>query len=291
MRPLADTADITLTIDGGPPEQQVVADPQRLRQILLNLISNGVKYQRGPGGVWLSWQVERTDCSIRVRDNGPGIAESDHDRLFAPFDRLGAEATGIEGTGIGLTLSRGLAELMGGTVTVESAVGLGSTFVVTLPAVRAPIAPAAQQLPAATGEVATASGSPAVHTLVYIEDNVPNVKVMEAILKLRPNWRMLHAGLAAVGLDLARAHQPSLVLLDVHLPDGSGMDVLTALRADPAISRIPVVVLSADASQQQRHRLMAGGADRYLTKPLDLQVVLSVLDEAAKQPPRKPTEQ
>jgi PAS domain S-box-containing protein len=282
MQPLADAVGITVIIAGGTAGQYVRADCQRLRQILLNLISNAVKYGHRNGQVWLSWSSSMGKTSIDVRDDGPGISCDLHDRLFKPFDRLGAESTSVEGTGVGLTVSRGLAELMDGTITFDSALGTGSTFTITLPCSEEPSARASVEGSAPIPELMShqTAGGP---TVIYIEDNEPNVKVMESVLELRPGWRLIHAGLARLGLELIRAHRPDLVLLDLHLPDGSGSEVLAALKGDETTMHIPVVVLSADASQQQVNRLLAAGAIRYLTKPFDLVEVLALLDAVAEK--------
>jgi PAS domain S-box-containing protein len=278
MRPLADAAEVAIVVTGGTFGRFVLADRQRLRQILLNLMSNAVKYNRRGGHVWLSWLVDSGEASITVRDDGPGIPTALHDRLFTPFDRLGAEGTGVEGTGVGLTVTRALAELMNGQISVESEVGQGTTFTVTLPLSTEPEARTRDDSSPNAGapQPGVATGGSAL--MLYIEDNEPNVRVMESVIELRPGCRLIHAGLARLGLELARAHRPDVVLLDLHLPDGSGLDVLAALRADPATASTMVVVLSADASPQQVKRLLAAGADRYLTKPLDFEEVLSLLD-------------
>jgi PAS domain S-box-containing protein len=282
MRPLADAANVTLVVSGGPIGLYAMADRQRLRQILLNLISNAIKYNLDGGGVWLSWSAEAGQwTSITVRDDGRGIAADMHDRLFTPFDRLGAESSGVEGTGVGLTVTRRLAELMNGSVSFQSEPGQGSSFTVTLPTSEEPFS--------LVCDPATDDGlhghermaPPGSLTLLYIEDNAPNVHVMEAVLDLRPEWRLVHAGLASLGVELARAHRPDLILLDVHLPDGSGLDVLTALTSDETTAHLPVVVLSADASHQQVKRMLRAGAGRYLTKPLEVNEVLALLDATA----------
>jgi PAS domain S-box-containing protein len=279
MRPLSDAAGVSLVVDGGEANSFVLADRQRLRQIFLNLISNAVKYNRLGGSVWLSWVSEEESLSIAVRDNGIGIAPDLHDRLFKPFDRLGAEGTGVEGTGIGLSVTQGLAELMDGAISVTSAVGQGSTFLVTLPVGEDPRAAVPDELLSNTGASFEADAIPeGTLTALYIEDNEPNVRVMESMFELRHEWHLIHAGLGALGLDMARAHRPNLILLDSHLPDGSGHEVLTALRQHPATTDIRVVVLSADASHWQVDRFLAAGAAQYLTKPLDLDEVLALLD-------------
>jgi PAS domain S-box-containing protein len=279
MQPLAAAAGVTLTDLGGPLGVYVLADRQRLRQILLNLLSNATKYNRAGGSVWVSWSCEPGERpSITVNDDGPGIAPALHSRLFTPFDRLGAEATGVDGTGVGLTVTRGLVQLMAGELTFASQVGHGASFTVTLPSSHEPVAPARDRTADLIAHVPMTSTSSSTAVVLYVEDNEPNVQVMEALLKLRPEWRLIHAALARLGIELARAHRPDLILLDVHLPDGSGLDVLQALKADAATTDLAVVVLSADASHTQIERLLAAGAARYLTKPLDIAEVLELLD-------------
>jgi PAS domain S-box-containing protein len=277
MKPLGAEAGVTITAHPGPLRLYVVADRRRLRQILLNLMSNAIKYNSTGGGVWLSWAAENgRRCSITVRDDGAGIAPELHARLFVPFDRLGAEASGVEGTGVGLTVTRGLVELMRGELTFESDIGHGSSFTVTLPMSDEPMVPISEHsMPQAETRSEVAAGSV---TMLYVEDNEPNIRVMESVLSLRPEWRLIHAGLASLGIELARTQQPDLILLDVHLPDGSGFDVLTALKGDASTAGIHVVVLSADASVQQVSRLLSAGAAQYITKPLDLPEVLTMLD-------------
>jgi PAS domain S-box-containing protein len=275
MQPLATAADVGLTVVGGRGAEFVLADRQRLRQVLLNLISNAIKYNRPKGSVRISWTSADRAISIAVEDDGPGIPLEVRDRLFTPFDRLGAEATGVEGTGIGLTVSRSLAELMRGTLAFQSEIGRGACFTITLPESHAPVKATTA---ASLSEGHTPSANTVTATLLYIEDNEPNVRVMESVLGLREEWRMIHAALGRLGLELAHAHRPDLILLDLHLPDKAGLDVLIALRHDPVTSRIPVVVLSADANATQIRRLTEAGASRYLTKPLVLDEVLATLD-------------
>ena len=281
MQPLAAAADVTLTVAGGPAGCHVLADRQRLRQILLNLLSNAVKYNRRGGTAEVSWTVSAGLTSIQVRDDGPGIPADLQDRIFVPFDRLGAENSGVEGTGVGLTVTRGLVELMHGTLTFSSTPGTPTVFTVTLPASSPLRVPPPK--PAEEGAAAPPAGTTDAATVLYIEDNEPNVRVMESILEMRPGWRLIHAALGSLGLELARAHHPDLLLLDLHLPDGSGAEVLQAIRRDPALRDLPVAVLSADASPHQIKRMRAAGAANYLTKPLDLDEILAMLDARAAE--------
>ncbi len=279
MQPLAEAMGIELCVDSGSLNDYVLADRQRLRQVLLNLISNAVKYNRSGGKVWLSWASSQGFTTLVVRDDGPGIPSGMHDRLFVAFDRLGAEATAIEGTGVGLTVSRALTELMHGAIVFDSEIGRGTSFSVSFPvavATATPVHPDERK-----GSAAVHTGRPM--TVLYVEDNEPNVRVMESLLEMRPGWRLIHAALGRLGLDLAAAHLPDLVLLDLHLPDGSGLDVLKAMRRDPSLVHVPVVVLSADANPSQAKRLLAAGALKYITKPLDITEVLNLFDDVASR--------
>jgi protein-histidine pros-kinase len=281
LRPLATDAGVRLHAERGSAEDHVLADRQRLRQILLNLLSNAIKYNHTDGAVWVGWQASVGHVAVTVRDNGQGIAPEHLDRLFTPFDRLGAEASGVEGTGIGLALTRALAEMMGGAITVESAPGKGSTFTVTLVA-----APAAESRPSSVSELEMgisedASGDPAA-TLLYIEDNAPNVRVVEELLKFRPEWRLVHAATGSLGIDLALSQPPDLILLDLHLPDLSGRDVLVELKRRPELRDVKVIILTADAHAGLSRQLILAGATGYLTKPFDIDDVLAHLDEAVE---------
>jgi CheY-like chemotaxis protein len=217
---------------------------------------------------------------IKVHDTGPGIRPEDRELLFTLFERLGAEQTGVEGTGVGLALSRRLAEAMGGTVDVESAVGQGSTFWVELPIVEGPVERFERfngngQQPAIQ-DPELDLGIPRAKVL-YIEDNMLNLRLVKRILDDHPDIELITAMQGRLGLELAREHQPKLVLLDLHLSDIGGDEVLRQLRDDPETSHIPVVVVSADATAGQMRRLLAEGASSYLTKPLDIQALRDVL--------------
>ena len=283
MRPLAEAAGVDLVTGTAPDGLFAHADRQRLRQIMLNLLSNAVKYNRAGGRVWITAVAAGPDQLIlQVRDNGPGIPVAVRDRVFTAFDRLGAEGSQVEGTGIGLALTRSLAELMAGTVTLDDEPGSGCCFSVRVPR-SAPLAELLQEgtimLPIPRIGLPRHGPGEITATVLYIEDNEPNVRVIEHLMRLRPQWALIHAGLGGLGLELAQAHRPDLILLDLHLPDRSGHEVLQALKADPVTSRIPVAVLSADANTHQSRRLINAGALRYLTKPLNVDEVLALLDE------------
>ena len=266
--PLAAAAGVELV---GPPEGcdvHVLADRQRLNQVLLNLVSNAIKYNREAGSVSLTCRPVAAGLRIEVTDTGAGIRPEQLDLVFTPFERLGAEQTGIEGTGIGLALSRRLAEAMGGTLGVESEEGVGSTFWTELPVVEGPLE-RFDRLHAGEEPPGPDPAAP-VRTVLYIEDNLANLRLVERVLAHDPTIALVSAGQGSLGVALAREHQPSLVLLDLHLPDTTGEDVLRRLRTDPSTASIPVVIISADATEGQIRRLIDAGAQAYITKPLDV---------------------
>jgi CheY-like chemotaxis protein len=288
VRPLASQRSVEL--DDGPwpnADRFVLADRQRLVQVLLNILSNAVKYNR-PGGrvrVFCSGPEDgqKGRMSIRIEDTGHGIPDDRKDQLFTPFARLGAEQTGIEGTGLGLALSLRLTEAMGGVLALERTGPGGSVFRLDLLAAQNPVDAAEEKklAPAAKVEVPHTEA-----TLLYIEDNLANLTLVESILIGRPKWRTLPALQGQIGLELAREHQPDLILLDLHLPDMSGEEVFRKLRSDPRTAKIPVVVISADATNDSRSRLHSSGADGYLTKPLDVDEFLSTVQSFLAPPVR-----
>ncbi len=278
VRPLAGQRGISLTVEKpGGDEVVVLADRQRLNQILLNLLSNAVKYNRTGGRVTVGFERVGARMRISVSDTGAGISPEKLALLFQPFERLGAEHTAVEGTGLGLALSRGLAEAMGGTLDVSSEADRGSTFWVELALTAAP-QPLVDAKSGSARAVATAHADTR-GTVLYIEDNRSNVRLMERVLERRPGVRLVHAATGGDGLRRAGAERPDLVFLDLHLPDMSGEDVLRLLSQDARLKQIPVAVLSADATPAQARRLMASGAVAYLTKPLDVVQVIRMIDE------------
>jgi CheY-like chemotaxis protein len=225
---------------------------------------------------------------VAVADTGPGIAPEAVDQLFVPFERLGTEQTGIEGAGLGLPLSRRLAEAMGGTREVATTPGQGSRFWVELPAAEGPLQRAErQQELAAPATAADPEPEPSTAlTVLYIEDNLSNLQLVERVLNRRPGVRLISAMRPQLGLDLAAEHDPDLILLDLHLPDMPGQEVLRRLRAQARTAKVPVVILSADARPALINELLAQGVRAFLTKPLDVRELLELLDSvAAEQQP------
>jgi PAS domain S-box-containing protein len=259
----------------------VQADRQRLKQIILNLLSNAVKYNRVGGSVWLSCEeLVPGRMRIAINDTGAGIAQEKLEKLFTPFERLDADQTGVEGTGLGLALSKRLAELMGGDTGVESVVGQGSRFWVELPAAASPL----EQV-----EVETISPLhlPEIYrtgrTVLYIEDNSSNLRLIEHIFKQWPDIKLLSAMQGSLGFELACKHDPDLILLDLHLPDVHGERVLEWLRQDPRTKTTPVVIISADATPREAVRLLDLGANSYITKPINVKHFVTVIMDALEE--------
>ena len=259
-----------------PAGQYAAADLQRLRQVLINLLSNAIKYNYPGGKVTVTvGQQPGNRVRISVADTGRGIAKDQLGKLFAPFERLDAAQAGVEGAGLGLTLSHHLVGAMGGSTGVTSTVGEGSTFWIDLPAAE----PIAVTQHAVWHDPIVASRTyPAARTVLYVEDMVENLRLVEQVLRQRPSTTVIPAMLAGVALDLARQHRPDLILLDLRLPDMPGEDVMHQLRIDPATRNIPIVILSAYASQKHIDQLLASGATAYLTKPIRVRDLLQVLD-------------
>jgi CheY-like chemotaxis protein len=221
---------------------------------------------------------------ISVIDTGVGIPPDQLKLLFTPFERLGAEATGIEGTGLGLALSRGLAAAMGGSLGVASGLDRGTTFWVELGvADKAGTVLVDEVAPAQLASVASVEG-----TVLYIEDNVANVRLMERVFQRRPQVVLRHASTGASGIQWAADSPPDVILLDLHLPDMYGEEVLRRLLEYPHLRSTPVVILSADGTSEQSRRLLAAGATAYLTKPLEVARVLSSLDDLLTRSRNKP---
>jgi PAS domain S-box-containing protein len=280
VRPLAVESGIELVVDlHGGLHRYVTADLQRLKQILLNLLTNAVKYNR-PQGVVRTFMHETEPGFLRILvvDTGPGLTEDEATRVFLPFERLGADGTPIEGSGLGLTLSKSLAEAMGGRLGIEhTAVGDGSTFYLELPLCEAPSTTEPDPKPVA---VQTREWSLGTARVLYVEDNLSNLSLVEGIFSRVGDVELIPAMQGLIGVDLAVQHAPDVILLDLHLPDVDGAEVLRRLKDDPRTASIPVVMLSADATPGQMERLEAAGAFAYLTKPLRIETFIDTLQEA-----------
>jgi signal transduction histidine kinase/ActR/RegA family two-component response regulator len=253
-------------------ERAALADPLRLKQVLLNLVANAIKYNSEGGTVTVT--VEETDgatVAIGVTDTGQGMAPEKLEQLFTPFERLGAELGTVAGSGLGLVVSKGLVDAMGGRLAVDSALGSGTTFTVELPLTDA-------------SDIATADAAPTQHpatagNVLYIDDTEENLRLIESVLSdLRPGLVLRTATNGLAGSVLAETQRPDVLLLDLNLPDLAGEEVLRRLRARPETGNVPVIILSADSTSRNINRLLEAGADAYLTKPVNVPQFLDVLD-------------
>ena len=277
----ADQRNVSVSTDLGLDAMTVLGDATRIRQIMINLLSNAVKYNVDGGQVMVTSRLlGLTEVEVRVSDSGIGMTPEQVDKLFMPFNRLGRENSTQEGTGIGLVISKSLAELMGGTLTAIPAPGGGMTFTLTLPVDPGPrlAATEAETLP-------PAAGAPyGERVVLYIEDNETNVEVMRGILLQRPQVRLVAAPNGAQGLAAAADHRPDMILLDMHLPDLAGLELLQRLKTDPITAQVPVLAVSADAMQVNIDAALKGGAMGYLTKPISVAGLLEVLDKQLLAP-------
>ena len=279
---MAAAQGVTLAAAPSVRELWVQADPVRLRKVLLNLLSNAIKYNRRGGGVAVRLVRRGTDAKLVVQDTGVGMTPEQQAQLFQPFNRLGAERSGVPGTGIGLSIAQGLVALMGGRLDVRSQPGVGSEFMVWLPLVDAPAEPA---LPPAASDLGALDEDPALQgSLLYVEDNEVNVLVFEACLARRPGVKLHVARNGAEALALLARERVDLVVLDLNLPDQSGLELAQALRLRDSTAEVPLVLLTADATTQTAQRARAHGIQRVWHKPFDAARLLRDVDELLRVP-------
>jgi CheY-like chemotaxis protein len=258
----------------------VLADRTRLKQVLINLLSNAVKYNRPAGTVVVDCVPSGPDrIRISVKDSGAGLPPEMLAQLFQPFNRLGQARGAVQGTGIGLVMAKRLVELMGGVIGVESSVGAGSVFWFELGSTSAPRLEAGKDQPAAIGQ-AQAQQSATLRTLLYVEDNPANLKLVEQLIARRPTMRLLSAPDGNMGIQIARANQPEVILMDINLPGISGLEALKILREDPATAHIPVLALSANAMAGDIAKGLEAGFFSYLTKPIKVMEFMAAVDTA-----------
>jgi PAS domain S-box-containing protein len=268
----------------------VLADRTRLKQVFINILSNAVKYNRKDGIVEVKCTESVTGrLRISVRDSGAGLSPEKLTQLFEPFNRLGQETSAEEGTGIGLVMSKRLVELMGGKIGVESGVGIGSVFWFELATAAAP------QLKILNGESEASvrpklsSGAP-MRTLLYVEDNPANLELVEQIIARHPDLRLLTAVDGNSGIELARAVQPTVILMDINLPGISGVQALEILREDPATSHIPILAISANAMPRDIKKGLEAGFFHYLTKPIKIKEFMDAINTALEFAEKKAIE-
>ena len=271
---IAEPRGITISEDLSQDTPAVLGDATRLKQVLTNLMSNAIKYNRPQGHVVISSRLVGDDqVEIEVTDTGMGMNAAQLAELFQPYNRLGRERSGIEGTGIGLVISRRLAELMGGNLAAQSQPDIGSSFTLRLPAAAA----------AATPPLRFTDTSPAPYSqrqVHYVEDNETNIEVMRGVLAQRPQIALRCTLLGLDGLAAMRHQHPDLILLDMHLPDISGLELLRHIKQDATLAAVPVIVVSADATPAHMQAALTLGAAHYVTKPLDVPVFLQLVDGA-----------
>ncbi len=290
-QPMADAAGVVLQPGPTLPGRLAVrADPNRLRQVLTNLVSNAIKFNRRGGRVRIELIRSPTELSLAVVDDGPGLSDAQLNQLFQPFNRLGAERSGVAGTGLGLVICRHLVEAMGGRIEVASEAGKGASFCVALPLAEASgtarDTQAASPAPAPARRLLGGLIHPPVASgdVLYVEDDRVNALLMAAVLGGRPQVRLRIANTAAEAVQAARQKAPDLLLLDRHLPDGDGMELLSQLRALPGMADVPAVMVSASALPEDIQRARELGFDGYWSKPLDVTATLADLDRRLAKP-------
>jgi signal transduction histidine kinase/ActR/RegA family two-component response regulator len=289
ISPQAQARGITLNFPSLNQPFYVHADLTRVKQAVVNLLSNAIKYNRTGGSVTIECAMQGTKrVRLSVRDTGCGLSEEQLAQLFQPFNRLGQENGGEEGTGIGLVVTKQLVELMGGVVGVESEVGVGTLFWIELAATTEPELLFDDQQPMDTGltQDSQAQNAAPVRTVLYVEDNQANLMLVEQLIARRSDLSMLSAIDGPKGIALARAHRPDLILMDINLPGLNGNEVLALLRDDPLTADIPVIALSANALPRDVRKGLDAGFLRYLTKPINVNEFMAALDLALAPPAR-----
>jgi CheY-like chemotaxis protein/nitrogen-specific signal transduction histidine kinase len=262
------------------PTWLAYADHTRVKQVLINLLSNAIKYNRAHGSVEVQCTVNAERIHVSIKDTGEGLSADKLAHLFQAFNRLGQEAGGEQGTGIGLVVTKKLVEMMGGKIGVESTVGVGTTFWFELIRHLTPQPDAGTGNPKPKRFVPQARATTALRTLLYVEDNPANLTLVEKIIADHTPLRMLSAGDGPLGVALASAHLPDIILMDVNLPGINGIETMTILRHNPATKHIPIIALTAHAMQDDIAIGLKAGFFRYLTKPIKINELLQSLDEA-----------
>jgi len=282
IEPQAQKRDIRTTFPQFEIPYFVKADRTRVKQVLINLLSNAVKYNKVGGAVVVDCTASTAErVRISVQDTGEGLAPDKVTQLFQPFNRLGKETGVDEGTGIGLTVSKRLVELMNGEIGVESTLGVGSVFWIELNLTAEPRPAAAATEPTAVAH-AQVNADGRLRTLLYVEDNPASQMLVEDLIARRPDIRLLSAMDGNRGVEVARASRPDVILMDINLPGISGIQALKILRADPVTAHIPVVALSANAMPRDIAKGLEAGFFRYLTKPIKVNEFMDALDVALK---------
>jgi CheY-like chemotaxis protein len=283
IEPQAQKRGITMTFPRLDNLFFVHADRTRVKQVMINLLSNAIKYNRVGGAVIVECEMQAENrVRVCVKDTGTGLTGDQLAQLFQPFNRLGQETSAEEGTGIGLVVTKQLVELMGGQIGVDSRVGIGSTFWVELEASGAPELLYGGGTDDASSAQLVEPAASQKRTLLYVEDNPANLALVEQLIARRTDLKLLTAVDGHLGIQLARAFQPDVILMDINLPGISGFGVLKILGVDPATSHIPVIALSANAVPRDIEKGIEAGFFRYLTKPIKVVEFMDALDVALK---------
>jgi signal transduction histidine kinase/ActR/RegA family two-component response regulator len=284
--PQAENRGLQMTFPTFDSVLYVHADRTRLKQVMINLLSNAIKYNSEGGSVVVECTVLKNRVkgedrvNIRVKDSGIGLNQEQLAQLFQPFNRLGQETGSEEGTGIGLVVTKQLVELMGGSISVESHVGIGSMFSVELTLASAPTLLQDHSKHAEISGPALPQGLSSKRTVLYVEDNPANLILVEQLIARRDDLTLITAIDAHLGIKLARAHQPDVILMDINLPGLSGYGALKILHDDPLTTHIPVMALSANAVPSDIEKGLEAGFFRYLTKPIKVNEFMDALDVA-----------
>jgi signal transduction histidine kinase/CheY-like chemotaxis protein len=280
IQPQAQKRDIGMTFPKFEVPYFVKADRTRVKQVLINLMFNAIKYNRKGGAVAVECSLSPPDSiRISVRDTGAGLAPAQLAQLFQPFNRLGKEAGAEEGTGIGLVVTKRLVELMDGRIGAESTEGVGSLFWIELQRTSAPQFANCEAETSASQRALVAEGAP-LRTLLYVEDNPANLELVEQLIARRPELRLLSAADGTLGVEYAVAYQPEVILMDINLPGISGVEAMKILRANPLTAHIPIIALSANAVPHDIEKAMEAGFFNYLTKPIKVAEFMDALDLA-----------
>ncbi|MEO8346855.1 MAG: ATP-binding protein [Betaproteobacteria bacterium] len=280
IEPQAQKRRITMTFPRFEIPYFVKADRTRVKQVLINLLFNAIKYNRPGGAVTVEIAMSPpSSIRISVADTGVGLAPEQLSQLFQPFNRLGKEASAEEGTGIGLVVTKRLVELMGGTIGAESSVGVGSTFWVEFTLTTAPRLGVLEPEHAALARTLAPDGTPR-QTVLYVEDNPANLELVEQLLARRKDLLLLTAADGSLGIEFARTYLPQVILMDINLPGISGIEAMKILNADPATSHIPIIALSANAVPRDIERGLEAGFFSYITKPIKVREFMDALEVA-----------
>ncbi|MEI7985836.1 MAG: ATP-binding protein [Armatimonadota bacterium] len=281
LSPLASKSHVKLIVEESSVSD-IMSDRQRLKQIILNLLSNGIKYNKAKGEVRISMIQQSDGIKVSFSDTGVGIEQRYLDRVFTPFDRLGSDNAQVEGTGLGLALSKTLVDAMGATLDVESEYGSGSTFTLKFP--ETAIVQPTIELELKNGGQGDNLGFLSSNSLkvLLIEDNIVNLRYISKVIKKLDDVELMSAKEGGIGIELAQLHLPDLILLDLDLPDINGLEVLESILEDPNTSKTHVIVMSAETNPHIVERAISMGAKQYVSKPVDISSLFVLFNEEKK---------